>query len=539
MFDLSTDDAIRAVYRLLPPWVVWGRPVVSLAVGVIASAVAIWLCSRLSIFLISKTEPVSWVERARIAFTARRIVLLNGLASVVTFCVGVVVLPSISHVPPVVVAMVGSTLIWVIYMSVYWHVERRVTGEPLEYLQVLRSAIARILLFVPHLLLALTAIAATTDRFDLQTCSVVVCVGTFSLLVSVGYGLELLRVLGLARPARDRVKQVVARSAERVGVVTRGVFEVDWNVVNALVYPPSRRLVFTSKAIQLLSDADLNVICGHELGHLSEPFAIRWLRVSTVVGTTTLLVIVRPLAMELGVGMLAAALIGLFAWCFVIVQIARRMERRADAVAQANEAAEWQYACALESIYRHNLVPPVMGIRGQLHPELYDRLIAAGRTPDYLRPKPPRKIWSVIAIISGIAPFVALLSTGFVAMSSAALAPQDEQRQYIALVAGYAPGWCIDNLGLLQYDAGNYSEAYIYFRAGMVIDKESDAAPGYLALACLKMGRMDEAAAAVREARARGPNRKARDIEDWLDSIEQSINADRHRPAPQWPDQVL
>lgn len=46
-----------------------------------------------------------------------------------------------------------------------------------------------------------------------------------------------------------------------------------------------------------------------------------------------------------------------------------------------------------------NLIPAVL--RGGTHPSLYDRVVAAGKTPDYARPKPPTR-WPLLLIWPGL-----------------------------------------------------------------------------------------------------------------------------------------
>ena len=82
----------------------------------------------------------------------------------------------------------------------------------------------------------------------------------------------------------------------------------------------------------------------------------------------------------------------------VIAQFARwlsqRMERRADQLALTEQANEGVYACALEKLYQENQMPAVNVNNKQTHPHLYDRMLAAGITPDYPRPtKPKRLTW--------------------------------------------------------------------------------------------------------------------------------------------------
>jgi hypothetical protein len=65
--------------------------------------------------------------------------------------------------------------------------------------------------------------------------------------------------------------------------------------------------------------------------------------------------------------------------------ISRKLEVRADEMAKAQEHDPGTYARALARIYQDNMVPAVTAGRGT-HPHLYDRLVAAGVTPDFPRP---------------------------------------------------------------------------------------------------------------------------------------------------------
>lgn len=65
------------------------------------------------------------------------------------------------------------------------------------------------------------------------------------------------------------------------------------------------------------------------------------------------------------------------------------MEERSDELGHAHEGeTAGTYARALEKLYEANLMP-VVGPAKEVHPHLYDRMIAAGVTPDYPRPTPP------------------------------------------------------------------------------------------------------------------------------------------------------
>jgi hypothetical protein len=87
-------------------------------------------------------------------------------------------------------------------------------------------------------------------------------------------------------------------------------------------------------------------------------------------------------------------------------RIARRMERHADDAAIQGTADAAIYARALEKIYQANQLPAVMRSNNMVHPHLYDRMLAAGVTPDYPRPQPPGRMawpgWAVFLIPLGV-----------------------------------------------------------------------------------------------------------------------------------------
>jgi hypothetical protein len=74
---------------------------------------------------------------------------------------------------------------------------------------------------------------------------------------------------------------------------------------------------------------------------------------------------------------------------FIYRAISHRLELRADGVAKANEPDPGVYARALERLYEDGLLPAVNTQAQSGHPHLYDRLLAAGVTPSFPRPRPP------------------------------------------------------------------------------------------------------------------------------------------------------
>lgn len=92
-----------------------------------------------------------------------------------------------------------------------------------------------------------------------------------------------------------------------------------------------------------------------------------------------------------------------------IGRLCRRMEERADRVACEHMHDAAAYASALERLHEHNLVPAVLGKGRKTHPDLYDRMTAAGVTPSYPRPDPPSRrpvyaaVFATLLLLGGAA----------------------------------------------------------------------------------------------------------------------------------------
>jgi Zn-dependent protease with chaperone function len=169
----------------------------------------------------------------------------------------------------------------------------------------------------------------------------------------------------------------------------------------------------TDAALAILDDDELSAICAPELAHLCEPRWVRAIRLSYgfLCGLyLSSVFLFRPLARSAGPEMYFLVLIGspvalILIWTRFL-RLVHRMEVRADVLARQPEAAPGTYSRALEKIYEANLVPVVLGSKRRTHPELYDRLVAAGATPAYPRPEaPPRGPWRVgfLVMVFGIA----------------------------------------------------------------------------------------------------------------------------------------
>src|SRR5262249_12046187 len=159
-------------------------------------------------------------------------------------------------------------------------------------------------------------------------------------------------------------------------------------------------------------DEELSAVTAHELAHLAEPRGVLALRIATAYLPLIGLMSV-PLAFSFGpVGLTPLAVCVLIA--FVHRRGGRRMGERSDRAGRVHEGeSAGTYARALEKIYEANLVPVVIGKRKRVHPELYDRMIAAGVTPAYARPAPPPR-----DLLASVMPILLFWTAMVVAMTT-------------------------------------------------------------------------------------------------------------------------
>ena len=221
---------------------------------------------------------------------------------------------------------------------------------------------------------------------------------------AMGGAVWLCRQLRLAVPAPDRLRALVAEVSARMGVPVRGIWALRVASCNAFAMPYSGDLLFSVRLLSLHPDDEIAAICAHELGHLGESRVHRAMRLVGVFAFVPWL-FTRPLVRAWGMpGILLPAVCSWLAFA-AARRIGRRLETRADHIAHTYECDPGTYARALARLYEANLAPAVMPGKRHVHPDLYDRLIAAGVQPDYPRPaKPSRLGWQgfLMAILFGL-----------------------------------------------------------------------------------------------------------------------------------------
>ncbi len=224
---------------------------------------------------------------------------------------------------------------------------------------------------------------------------------TLGILLAMQYGLgrQVLVWLRLLKPADDQVQTMVAEIAARMNITVTNVWISATAHANACAMPVTREIIFTKGLLQGLTADQTAAICAHELGHLSESRAVR---VSRQIGALAFfpLVFMHPVAHLIHNGFLypVGYMFLAVGASLLFTRLGRRMEIRADSIAAAQQTQAAIYARALERIYQLNQMPAVMGRRKRVHPDLYDRMTAAGLTPDYAKPRPPSRhtVWNLL-----------------------------------------------------------------------------------------------------------------------------------------------
>ena len=358
-----------------------------------------WGLNRLALIPWRRSAGRHWTERARLLWPARRSAGFNlWLLAANLVLAGLVLDPEVnilfSALPGFLGAVAGS-----------YFMSRELCPE-VRFKSWLHLVAAGLLLFFSFWASLVAGVVAMPDNFGLLTW---LMAGGFLLLLLAflfGLNVRLLRWLRVLKPAPERLQALVGEMSQKMGVPVRATWVLPAHLANAMAQPLTRQLIFTEKLLSTHPDGEIRAICAHELGHLNEPRKVLLVRALVSLSVFPL-VFINPLA-SLGYDYLAVLvwlLTGALIFWLLGIPLARRMEKRADRIAVENQNAEPAvYARALERLYQTNQMPAVMPRRSnKIHPDLYDRLTAAGVTPDFPKPAPPDRLsWTSYVVLAGL-----------------------------------------------------------------------------------------------------------------------------------------
>ncbi|MSU56637.1 MAG: hypothetical protein EXS35_00375 [Pedosphaera sp.] len=340
-----------------------------------------------------------WTERARRLYPAHVSARLNIWLIPATLVLGQkLILPEVQAA-----WFLTALCAWMGTLLGSFPFDREVIPELASFRVWLGLVIASWLLQFSVWILFVAGFIVMPERFSGQTMWIGCGLLIFHTWINLGLFLRLARLFRLLGPPPALLKLIVAQVSQRMGKPCR-VWLLDSPVSYAAALPLTGDLIFSRRIVEVHPEAEIAAICAHEIGHLTEP---RMTRVGRWVGSLKFFpwLFVKPVVNEFAFGGLATLAVSSALLTVFSLRLARRMEERADAVACDNQAAEGIYARALERLYETNQLPTVMPGNRKVHPHLFDRMVAAGVTPAYDRPKPPEHVaWTTfpLCVVIGI-----------------------------------------------------------------------------------------------------------------------------------------
>jgi Zn-dependent protease with chaperone function len=456
------------------------------------------------------------------------------MLNVITLVGGAVIMASIYHGRlsslPLPVVMVAAAFLAAAPAVALCRAQERWLGLPVgTFRDWLRGCGVVWLILLPHLALIAATALFLPRGFGPLTVGLLLLLALLVALCGLGGGLWLAARLGVARPAGERLQGIVTRTGERMGFQPRSAWELAWGRPNAFAITSIQAVGFTDGALEALDDAQLEAICAHELGHLAESRGTRIVRVLALYAFYPVAAL-KPLVAVWGpaAGLVALALpfvlmLGLGRW-------SRRLERDADHAAQEHEAEAGTYAQALERIHAAALIPAVLGGKGQSHPELYDRLVAAGVTPAYPRPNRPPQLRSTLTTALVTVLFGLLLLTPRIA---AAVAERFQPRSEAAMLATLTltgDPWELTRLAKLRLSRNDLNGAIQALQTYSRLAREDVFYTAVLAQLLVRQNRFPEAEATLREAEDRAERYGVDDYDERrLDSATRMLERARLR----------
>lgn len=360
----------------------------SLSVSFLATTVS----NTIALYPFLKSSNKHWTEKARRAFPARLTAIINPF--LLAACFGAYGWLSYTS-SPLSYLFVGAASAYVAGLIFWVYVERRILNRKLKISDLIKSHICIWFLFYYPvwilIFLLLLPSKLTSEGFFLY--GVIFFMYCF---LALGGSFMIAKFLGLAESGSPRLEKLIKEASKEIGVAPRRVYQISWVMVNALVYPLTKMLVVSKAAMNTLNDEELKAILKHELGHISEPFSIILVRM-TGLFFLFMLFSMKQIYGTYGIVTVVFTLLTAFLGITFLNYLAQKMEKRADVVAKTGDNGT--YAKTLEKVYRLNMLPAVNNNRKSPHPDLYDRMKDAGVSPDYLRPKPPSRFLTSIALL--------------------------------------------------------------------------------------------------------------------------------------------
>lgn len=513
---MPNPDALSSAREILPWWVTWGALV---GWSITTLVVAIVGClSTLTDLRAARDRSQHWTERARHFHRASLATSTVHLFLCIAILSGALTVePLFSPVSAGVIGLIAITCAFVVHAA--WgcfaavHVSRMTVGKWF-------GSFARAQLLGGIAVFVLIAIGLTMPLHPtLPVFVVAVLLTTGSVLILLGFGPFVLARMGLAdaRSARDL--------ALPEGLIPDDVrvFDTDLGMANAFVSPWSSTIVLTTRLREVLDPRGLEAVLRHELGHLKEGVASRVVRLAVL----WLLVVVawlRPCVGGVGPGIACAIVVVSILAVFFAQARSRKLEMRADHHAHAG-GLEADYARALERLHIENLMPAVLfPSRFRSHPDLVERMRAAGVEPEWPIPAPPAKRLPVSTQVCVAVLFVfGLVVLPASAVQSSQWAGASPQKHMGALALGTTTPRSVTELAYASLDDDEYERALVLYRAAAVLAPSDLVNEFGISYAQARCGLCTEARATLARADRRLGNSSVEELLDWREAARSAI----------------
>jgi len=376
-------------------------------------------------------------------------------------------------------------------------------------------------------------------EFDRAALLLVAAAVTISLLlIQGGLRFRLARLLRLAYPASDRIGEIVRRAAEQTKSPVPGTIAIRASLPEVMAYRWPNCVSITDGAAALLTDAELESICEHQLAFMLETrHGSMWRTLTLAVAFPMLFPAIRPTAGTFGAVGVLVLVSGFVVLSLVLSRVTLRLVHRFHEQS-ADTANAGVYARALERVCELSLIP-VVGPVGSIFPtNVYDRIVGAGVTPDYPRPLPPSRRRILAAIFLPLAPLALAFTLWAVALSSfVEPARKDEFAQTLGTMLPGYEAWSLHNLAYIRLGSGQQEAAVRLLRAAVELDRTTWQYPANLGGILSHLDRCDEARDALEEAKCRLSADPAATAEDKasLDECSQGLDDCYERSRQRFP----
>lgn len=365
-----------------------------------------WLFSR----RLTTDPAVHWSERARRSYPYQSMLGTCALLTPVIYYFAAKDYPGSQLPVPhwlFTLAITAIALISANWIVVKW--ARRYRDDPGTAMQNLQSLGVIFLFYLSTFALFGMMAYLLPQRWNLQAGLVILATILGFCWLQYGGWIRVLRLFRAVVPADAELTGMARDLAVSRGLPPPRVWLFFWRKANAFAFPFSNAILVTVRLREILSAEEMKAVVAHEMAHLCEDKTTNAMRL--LVPLLLMPLFMFKLWNESNWWVLIATYFVLLATMFVFRKRRRKMEERADTFGSEASVDPTIYPRALSRIYEENLIPAVMPGKRQVHPHLYDRMLASGITPDFPRPKPPARWMGLVSLLAMAANYVLLWVT--------------------------------------------------------------------------------------------------------------------------------